>query len=505
MDRVRRNVARITRDGDWPETLVAYERAVGLMRAADPGPGRPTEPTGWRYQAAIHGLAGPDGRPDTSDPIWSSCQHGSWFFLPWHRMYLAAFERIVQHHLGDDGWSLPYWYAIDPERPRRGVLPAAFRENRSDNDLFTTQRSRRANRGKPFYGVFPFEQLSTGLGDALAAGRYATADGIATFGGGKRARPTFNGPEQGLLEGTPHGLVHVLVGNDLDRAGNTTRQGWMGSFVTAALDPIFWLHHANLDRLWQVWMGLGHSVPRQRAWLDTSFTFPAPGGASVTWSVAEVLETDNLGYRYDDVDPPAGVAAALKRPVRPREEDEEPKAPTPQREVLRLRHQATPPSEETDLTAPPRVLGAVSDVAMSTTAQVDIPLTSTGGAGRTYLRVEGVTGSAGAAAYVLYLDVAPGEPPARHPELRVGILSTFGVAEASVPGELHDGDGVTATYDVTVTRTLLEAEGRWDDVARVSVVTAQPEPDEDDPEGGSDVAPPSDVRARRVAVLVAGL
>jgi len=23
---------------------------------------------------------------------WSECQHGSWYFLPWHRGYLIAFE-----------------------------------------------------------------------------------------------------------------------------------------------------------------------------------------------------------------------------------------------------------------------------------------------------------------------------------------------------------------------------------------------------------------------------
>jgi tyrosinase len=503
VDRVRRNVAKLTRQEDWPETLVAYERAVGLMRAADPGPGRPSVPTGWRYQAAIHGLQGPDGRADTSDPLWSTCQHGSWFFLPWHRMYLAAFEQIVQHHLGDGAWSLPYWYSIDPDRPRRAILPAAFREDRPDNNLFTTERSRRANRGRPFFGVLPFEQLSSGLGDALAAGRYATADGLATFGGGKRARPAFSGEEQGLLEGTPHGAVHVLVGSDLDRSGTITRSGWMASFFTAALDPIFWLHHANLDRLWQVWIDLGNPVPRrQRAWMDTTFTFPAPEGASVTWSVAEVLDTGNLGYRYDDLDPPSGVGAALERPARPRVAEDEPTTPTPQREVLRLRRQATPPTEETDLPVPPRVIGAVSDVRLSSTVQVEIPLTGTD-QGRTYLRVEGVTGSAGAATYVLYLGVPTNEPPNRHPELRVGILTTFGVLEASVPGDQHDGDGVTATYDVTAVRGLLQAEGRWGDVMGVSLVAGLAEPD--DLEEADVDAPAPDMRARRLAVLVAAL
>ena len=40
--RIRKDVWNLTREeGDWPKDLVAYERAVGLMRAADPPTARP--------------------------------------------------------------------------------------------------------------------------------------------------------------------------------------------------------------------------------------------------------------------------------------------------------------------------------------------------------------------------------------------------------------------------------------------------------------------------------
>lgn len=42
----------------------------------------------------------------------------------------------------------------------------------------------------------------------------------------------------------------------------------MGDPVTAALDPIFWLHHANIDRLWEVWLGdnAEHVNPTDAKW-----------------------------------------------------------------------------------------------------------------------------------------------------------------------------------------------------------------------------------------------
>jgi tyrosinase len=108
MTRTREDVWTLTRaEGDWPETLVAYEKAVALLRERDPADGPPVEPLGWRFLAAIHGFQGPGGGADTSNALWSNCQHGSWFFLPWHRMYLMAFELAIQDALDDDEWALP--------------------------------------------------------------------------------------------------------------------------------------------------------------------------------------------------------------------------------------------------------------------------------------------------------------------------------------------------------------------------------------------------------------
>jgi tyrosinase len=78
----------------------------------------------------------------------------------------------------------------------------------------------------------------------------------------------------------------------------------------AARDPIFWLHHANIDRLWDRWLDTeGHSNPDDGAWRDRSFRFYDPGRQELrTMTVGEVL--DAVDYRYDDEPPP------VERPIR---------------------------------------------------------------------------------------------------------------------------------------------------------------------------------------------
>ena len=148
MTRTRHDVWRRTQaEGDWPGVLKAYEHAVGLLRELDPPSGHPTNPMSWSYLAALHGRLRDDGRVDRSNPAWNNCQHGSWFFLPWHRMYLLAFEAIVQHVLKDEHWSLPYWYSLDPDDPTTSVLPPAFRDTKAGNNLYTKHRSQLANGG----------------------------------------------------------------------------------------------------------------------------------------------------------------------------------------------------------------------------------------------------------------------------------------------------------------------------------------------------------------------
>jgi tyrosinase len=74
--------------------ILWYRRAIGEMKTLSID-----DPMSWRFQAAIHDYVeseDPDpvkARPDSPGrPFWRACQHGGWFFLPWHRIYLHHFE-----------------------------------------------------------------------------------------------------------------------------------------------------------------------------------------------------------------------------------------------------------------------------------------------------------------------------------------------------------------------------------------------------------------------------
>src|ERR1044072_5383373 len=100
MARIRKDVS--TLGPGWNSTLLWYAKAFQVLWA------KPlTDRTSWRYLGAIHGFDRPgwinsniitnaDSLPAASESdVWDQGQHAAWYFLPWHRGYLHAFEDIV--------------------------------------------------------------------------------------------------------------------------------------------------------------------------------------------------------------------------------------------------------------------------------------------------------------------------------------------------------------------------------------------------------------------------
>ena len=248
---VRRNVAGM--DANDP-ILLSYRKAIRAMQALPQD-----NPLSWTYQAAIHGtlLSG-------SYTSWNTCEHGTEFFWSWHRMYLYWFERIIRHFCGDCCWALPYWnWAPGTELK----LPAPFRDPSSD--LYTVNRNAAMNSGAGSLNPFAID-----ISGAFSSPSFMTANSIIQ---------------------SPHGSVHVEVG------------GWMGFVPTAAQDPIFYLHHSNVDRLWDLWLaqGGGRSDPvTDPTWTGKTYTFFNEHGHAIQMNACEILRAARqLDYVYEGEPP----------------------------------------------------------------------------------------------------------------------------------------------------------------------------------------------------------
>lgn len=235
--------------------LVAYGKAIKAMKLL------PTaNPLSWAYQGAIHGttLPGPH-------IAWNTCEHGTHFFWSWHRMYLYWFERIIRKMSGDSSWALPFW---DYHSPSQRHLPVPFRAPGSE--LYTVNRGPGWNAGT---ASFPASNVDPSAGMAMV--------------------PYFSG--QSSIESNPHDNVHVDIG------------GWMGSISTAAQDPVFYVHHSNIDRLWNLWLaqGGGRTDPLSDVpWRTNSYTFFDEHGNQVHMTACDILRcAQQLNYTYEGEPP----------------------------------------------------------------------------------------------------------------------------------------------------------------------------------------------------------
>lgn len=440
----------------WDDTLLWYARAVKEMW------NRPlNDPTSWRYQAAVHGydasnpwlqaLEQPGEQHPTNElDVWSQCQHGSWYFLPWHRGYLGCFEAIVLEAIKSLGgphedWALPYWNYSDGNDPNARLVRPEFLDSNwpdgNDNPLFVgVERAPWTQVQTPLgmAGDFVLEDEEVSLG-AMNQSAFAGPANATSFGG-RETGFSFSGNRGGVLERTPHGDVHMSVGFD-----SSTGDGfWMGSFMTAGLDPIFWLHHCNLDRLWTAWVldPANSGNPTKAKWRNPSsqisgqrmpFILHHPTVADYRLIPADVVDSSQsvFAYRYDD------------EPLVP------PGAPSPFEMAI---------VEELEVSKEePNLVGATSrpvvlegDLTSAKVAVAPPPPTEPGlmeaeaVPARTYLSIENIVAEGPAVPYRVYLKKAEGGE-----QQLVGTLPMFGVREASRAESHTGGSGLDYVFDVT--------------------------------------------------------
>ena len=345
-------MATFTRRNAWNNNgtfdntdLLWYAKGVGAMQARSLD-----DQTSWWFFAAIHGqfatndvnsgsapptnypnwskIAGPPSVPITPLPstnlknkYWDQCQHGTWFFPPWHRGYLYALEEILRDIIkglgGPGDWALPYWNYFGPGDQYQ--IPPAFTlqtlPDGSPNPLFVNVRFGPNNDKKIFIPLASWDITQ----DCQKNTEYTGAQ-PDYYGGGETGFDHSGYTERGDLEDNPHNIVHVAIGGQNPATG---RGGLMSIPNTAALDPIFYLHHCNIDRMWASWTADGNKNPDDSLWLngptttgDRKFYMPKPDKTDWQYTPDMVKDTHQLYYTYDDLSLGVSMLMASKKAMR---------------------------------------------------------------------------------------------------------------------------------------------------------------------------------------------
>lgn len=179
-------------------------------------------------------------------------EHRGPHFLPWHRAYLLDVERSLQAI--DPSVSLHYW-RFDQPAPR--IFRSSF--------MGATVEVPEGEPGEPvvFDSSNPLSAWATDGVAGISRSAYfrtesSAASGQTGFPVKTQAQTlatgneyqSFTAPPQPRLgiESSPHGAAHVSFG------------GSISVIDTAVKDPLFFMLHSNVDRLWALWQWLNRRV-----------------------------------------------------------------------------------------------------------------------------------------------------------------------------------------------------------------------------------------------------
>lgn len=199
--------------------------------------------------------------------------HGAAGFLSWHRAYLLDLERELQKL--DASVTLPYWRF---DQPAPNVFSANFMGQTSPSPtgslIFAPTNLLRQwqTDGAPGISRRPLFNVQTGRANV-------SSQATTLAMGGARPNAVF---DRGLtpggfdeMEGDPHGLAH------------TSFNGWIRDPSTAPRDPVFFLLHCNVDRLWALWQWFNNRFDGTQA---NTYFYRGQFGSNLTTFIGHNLE-----------------------------------------------------------------------------------------------------------------------------------------------------------------------------------------------------------------------
>ncbi|MGV2108135.1 tyrosinase family protein [Agrobacterium vitis] len=243
-------------------------------------------------------------------------------------------------------------------------------------------------------------------------------------------------------------MVHIDIGGYLNNDPNLS--GLMSKPDTAGLDPIFWLHHANIDRLWAQWNAASslHKNPTDPAWLngpqEQQFVVPNPDGTPYYYKPSDMLETTSpkLNYTYDQfVVAQAPVLAATTAGGKTVTEPKSAELVGANEDVLALAGEKTSSVVRLDDVSS-ELFAAPKTLALGLRSG-DVPLD------RYFLNLENIRAQQDGFVIDVYLNLPDDADHEHRLDLHAGSIGLFGVSNASKIDSSHGGKGVTEVLDIT--------------------------------------------------------
>jgi polyphenol oxidase len=258
----------------------------------------------------------------------------------------------------------------------------------------------------------------------------------------------------------------------------------MGALASAAFDPVFFAHHTNIDRLWDVWIqDQGHANPANPRWLRQPFLLY---DQVQTWTGILIEQTTNtetsLSYRYQPPNWPAAPPAGAPPPA----------AAAARRSSARVAQTAplNPPLVELTTSNEPKPLPP-----RAVTLRVAVPLQAKAGMAalaapsspeRLLLRVDGVELPSDRTAVVqVYVNRPDITAPTRGAER--GYVGSIAIVPSTASGAGHVHGTVTRNFAFALTPEVAASLADQNDIS-VTLV----------PVTGGDNKPPEVLRYRRV-------
>jgi tyrosinase len=255
-------------------------------------------------------------------------------FLPWHREFIRRFEMDLQSI--DQRVNLPYWDWTKDNEPSSSIWDSDFMGgNGRDEDGRVMTGPFAYDSGKWTLNINDFDDPNPGpdlrrhfgkfpsvptlpsaaqVTDALNVIPYDSNPWITNTTTGQ-PQPSFRNRLEGWYgDGNIHNRVHLWVSGgtppNFDDAGSMF-------WSTSLNDPVFFLHHCNIDRLWAEWQ-------RQHPQQGYVPNIGGPQGHNINdpmepWkgatTPASVIDHHSLGYIYDKEQDKMQMMAAEKKKI----------------------------------------------------------------------------------------------------------------------------------------------------------------------------------------------